>query len=165
MRLPSEQDLAGEFQVSRATVRQALVHLLSKGLIHKERDRGTFARSTHVRGMTGLNSFSSEVSKAGLHLGSALLGFEHVVGLPDGMLPYVFERSDAEQKCYVLRRARTVNDEPNAYEEVYLPTLRYPDIDSVHWEDASLFQLLVEKWRFEPAWADAVLQVGVANKI
>ena len=56
MRLPSEHDLAGEFQVSRATARQALLHLLSKGLIYNERGRSTCARSTHVRDMTGLNS-------------------------------------------------------------------------------------------------------------
>lgn len=165
MRLPSEHDLAGEFQVSRVTVRQALDHLLSKGLIYKERGRGTYARSTHVRGMTGLDGFSTEVSRAGLHPGSALLGFELVVGLPDGMLPYIFQRSDAEQEYYRLQRARTANGEPIAFEEAYLPAPRYPDIESVNWEDASLFQLLVEKWGFEPAWADAVLQIGVANKI
>ena len=66
----------------------------------------------------------------------------------------------------LLQRARIANDEPIAHEEAYLPALRYPDIDSLNWENASLSQLLVKKnLRVEPAWEDAVLQLGVANKV
>src|SRR5699024_11919345 len=44
-RLPPERDLALRFQVSRATIRQALSILHSQGLVESHVGAGTFARS------------------------------------------------------------------------------------------------------------------------
>lgn len=42
-RLPSENDLCAEFGLARATVRQALQHLESRGLVQRVPNRGVFA--------------------------------------------------------------------------------------------------------------------------
>lgn len=42
VRLPSDEDLAARFGVNRHTVRKALTHLQSEGLLRSERGRGTF---------------------------------------------------------------------------------------------------------------------------
>jgi GntR family transcriptional regulator len=48
-RLPSEHALCVEFKLSRATVRQALRYLESRGLVYRVPNRGVFAGSRDVR--------------------------------------------------------------------------------------------------------------------
>lgn len=49
--IPSELRLAAAFQISRATVRQALYELRVEGYIVREKGRGTFVKTQHE--MTG----------------------------------------------------------------------------------------------------------------
>lgn len=55
-RLPSERELAGRFQVSRVTVRQALSVLEAMGLIESRIGHGTFARTDVSLSVTNLAS-------------------------------------------------------------------------------------------------------------
>lgn len=48
-RLPTEHDLAAEFQVSRPIVREALKRLRDQGLIHSRRGAGSFVRQAGLR--------------------------------------------------------------------------------------------------------------------
>jgi GntR family transcriptional repressor for pyruvate dehydrogenase complex len=48
-RLPTEHDLAAEFQVSRPVVREALQRLRDQGLIYSRRGAGSFVRQAGVR--------------------------------------------------------------------------------------------------------------------
>jgi GntR family transcriptional regulator, arabinose operon transcriptional repressor len=43
--IPTEFDLASEYQVSRGTIRQALLALVNEGLLERARGRGTFVRA------------------------------------------------------------------------------------------------------------------------
>src|SRR5690349_10462102 len=63
--LPSENELAAEFKVSRVTVRQALDELHRKGLIYREKGKGSYPRADHISGVTGFGSFTTEVQNAG----------------------------------------------------------------------------------------------------
>jgi len=47
--LPSENELVSTYQVSRATVRQALSLLEREGLVHKVRGKGTYISKHRVR--------------------------------------------------------------------------------------------------------------------
>ncbi len=60
-RLPPERDLAKRFQVSRATIRQALSLLQSQGLVESHVGAGTFAR-TDVSSVTDLAAALSLVN-------------------------------------------------------------------------------------------------------
>ena len=48
-RLPTEHDLAAEFQVSRPVIREALKRLRDQGLIYSRRGAGSFVRQAGVR--------------------------------------------------------------------------------------------------------------------
>ena len=57
-RLPSERDLAEQFEVSRMTLRQAISLLVEEGVLERRVGSGTFVSSTRVqekmRGTTSL---------------------------------------------------------------------------------------------------------------
>lgn len=63
-RLPTEFDLAAEFQVSRPVVREALQRLRDHGLIYSRRGAGSFVRQAGIRQPLG---FGPLESIAGLH--------------------------------------------------------------------------------------------------
>lgn len=58
-RLPTEHELAAEFQVSRPIVRDALQRLREQGLVYSRRGAGTFVRSTGLREPLGFGRLES----------------------------------------------------------------------------------------------------------
>src|ERR1039458_7809401 len=73
-RLPSEQEIAERFHVSKITVRQALQELAQVGYIRREQGRGTFvARRKFDEGPRELTSFTEEMRRHSLVAASRVL--------------------------------------------------------------------------------------------
>jgi GntR family transcriptional regulator len=162
--LPSENELAAEFKVSRVTVRQALDELHRKGLIYREKGRGSYARSQHIGGVTGFGSFTSEVENAGSKPTSRIVDFVKVSGLPDGMKIHLAKLPPKNNGYHCLTRVRCVDSRPVAYEETYLDTETYPGLERADVEKGSLYATMRQLWGYEPAWADAAIEPGVADE-
>jgi GntR family transcriptional regulator len=162
--LPSENELAAEFKVSRVTVRQALDELHRKGLIYREKGRGSFARSQHIVGVTGFGSFTSEVENAGAMPSSRFIDFVKVEALPTEMMRHLAKAPVEGGGYYCLTRVRCVDDRPVAFEETYLDAETYPGISKSDVESGSLYAAMRRLWGYEPAWADAAIEPGVANE-
>ncbi|MFJ3489583.1 GntR family transcriptional regulator [Leifsonia aquatica] len=86
--LPSENTLASENHLSRATVIKAFDTLIERGLISRRQGRGTFVNARPMeRQLPDFTSFSEHVHGLGLAPGSELLSFEryepHAAGRPD----------------------------------------------------------------------------------
>lgn len=66
-KLPSEYDLADEFQCSRLTVRKAIELLISQKVLVKEKGKGTYVmkRPKIQSGAGGLQSFTETAQKQG----------------------------------------------------------------------------------------------------
>ena len=64
-RLPTERELAEEFNVSRITVRKALNDLQREGLLIRRRGAGTFVALREERSFSGLPSFSEDMLAGG----------------------------------------------------------------------------------------------------
>ena len=64
--LPTEDELARTFRVSKITVRQALRDLATEGYIRREQGRGTFVERRRLQqGPRELTSFTSEMRSHG----------------------------------------------------------------------------------------------------
>src|SRR5262249_26473857 len=72
--LPTEDQLAANFGVSKITVRQALQELASAGYVRREQGRGTFvAKATLDQGPRELTSFTEEMKRHRLQASSRVL--------------------------------------------------------------------------------------------
>jgi GntR family transcriptional repressor for pyruvate dehydrogenase complex len=58
-RLPTEHDLAAEFEVSRPVIREALKRLRDQGLIYSRRGAGSFVRATGLREPLGFGQLEN----------------------------------------------------------------------------------------------------------
>jgi GntR family transcriptional regulator len=79
-RIPPERELAEQMQVSRMTVRQALGRLADRGLLVRERGRGTFVSEPKlIQSLSRLNGFYDQMISQGILPSSRLLSGQEVL--------------------------------------------------------------------------------------
>jgi GntR family transcriptional regulator len=117
--LPSETVLAGENQLSRATVIKAFDTLIDRGVVTRRQGKGTFVNARPMeRQLPELNSFSEHVHGLGLAPGSTLLSFEAV---PSRSVDRPVSAFDDDEALVVVERLRTVGDAPVGIHRTVVP--------------------------------------------
>jgi GntR family transcriptional regulator len=141
--LPSERELAERFGLARMTVRGEIERLTAEGLIYRLHGRGTFVAEPRVAQAVTLSSFSEDMRARGLEPGSIVRSLELTEA--DGFLAGVLSLAPAAPLLR-LDRVRTADDRPMAIELAFLPTERFPGVDGVDFTNASLFDVLGERF-------------------
>src|SRR5512140_223051 len=76
-KLPSEQELASQFKVSRMTIRESIEDLVDEGLLYRRHGVGTFVAYPHLqRDHTKLTSFFDKAATEGIEVQTKLLKLE-----------------------------------------------------------------------------------------
>ncbi|MFP5111667.1 GntR family transcriptional regulator [Bacillaceae bacterium C204] len=113
--LPTEQELADLFDVSTITVKRAVIELVNKGYLYRQRGKGTFvAGTTNEQDITAIFSLVTEEE-------------EH----PHELISFSIEDSDREvaeklglepkTKIFKIKRLKIEKNEPVTLEYTYLP--------------------------------------------
>jgi GntR family transcriptional regulator len=138
--LPTEVELAGEFKVSKGTVRQALGALADRGLIVRKQGSGTFVADVHAPSRF-IGSFADIVIGA-KNLRQREFRVEAGVPFP----PAVREALGTSQATgTVILRRREINGELFAYSIQYLAPTVAPLITKRALAKSGLFPLLESK--------------------
>jgi len=147
-RLPSERTIAGYLGIARMTVQKEIDHLVSEGQLYRRPKSGTYpAPASNVINVDLLSSFSTTVTRRGARPGTVVL--TATTELPTPSVAASLQMPSGSS-VFLLSRIRTINDEPVAIEHTRLPMYLYPGIETVEWNDVSLFELLAERWGIEP---------------
>src|SRR5512142_3530466 len=64
--LPTEIELAQQYQVSRITAKRALDELVRQGRAFRQQGRGTFVAQTRIHDISGFGSFTEDMKARGL---------------------------------------------------------------------------------------------------
>jgi GntR family transcriptional regulator len=139
-RLPSEKELAAQFEVSRMTVRQALDALTADGRVERVPGSGTFVRRPTVAMGPNLTSFSEDMRGRGLRPGSRLIALEEVAASPEVAADLGVE---ADSPVIRMERLRFADDEPMCLEEGHLPIRFQRVVDDADLE-GSLHEVLAK---------------------
>jgi GntR family transcriptional regulator len=129
--LPSERDLALKADVSRVTVRKAVQHLVSDGVLVQRHGSGTFvAPQTHrvEQSLSQLTSFAEDMSRRGMAVTSKWLDRGLYHASPEETV--VLGLSPNEQVARVAR-LRISGDMPLAIERAALSAVILPDPENV----------------------------------
>ena len=139
--LPSENELVSTYQVSRATVRQALSLLEREGLVHKARGKGTYISKHRVRyPLTKLVATTEDMQRRGWKAGIEVRSFEEV----DTYSPITESlQLGPDDKLYELCRLRLGNGQPVGLQWAYLPVTICPGLID-HDLSTSLTQVMDE---------------------
>lgn len=139
-RLPPERDLAGQHQVSRTVVREALEDLERSGLILRHQGRGTFVAPRRLeQSLLGHFSIVESLRASGKAVSTRLLD-ERVVPAS----PSTARDLDVEVGADVLHieRLRLADRVPFMVERTWLPLTRLPGLDALDLTERSLYEAL-----------------------
>ncbi|MEM1767580.1 MAG: GntR family transcriptional regulator [Candidatus Bathyarchaeia archaeon] len=158
--LPSEEEIAKMFGISKTTVRQAILELKREGFVHRYRGRGTFVAFPKFEHPLGtLVSFSEDIRARGMKPSSRILFF--------GVVPADYVVADflkVKINTPVLRiyRIRLANQQPVAIHDAYLPN--FVNISQEELENCDSLYMLLEKKGYKLLEAKETLEAVAANE-
>jgi len=116
---PTEREIAKQFGVSRITVREAIGHLVYRGILRREQGRGTFISQsrTHEK-VNKLISYTQDMLSRGMEPSSKVL--EIKLERPSWEIMNSL-RLDESDKVIKLARLRLADKEPMTIQTAYLP--------------------------------------------
>jgi GntR family transcriptional regulator len=138
--LPGELEFVAEFGVSRGTVRQALERLTRRGLIVRQRGRGSFVAPIPLEYPVGrFYHFAHEMSERGIHESSHVLA-RAIVRTPRRISRRLDIPSGA--RCVRLVRLRLAGERPLLLETSHVPETLATTLLEADLTHGSIYDLL-----------------------
>jgi GntR family transcriptional regulator len=139
--IPTEIEMMKQYGISRATVRQALMHLVNEGYIRRIKAKGTFVNEPPARSrfIGTLKGFSEEMRQKGLPHSTKVM--EKSVLPAPALVAEKLQIASGGQVFY-LKRLRFVQGDPVLIAESYLPASICEGIEKEDFEDSSLYDVL-----------------------
>ncbi len=129
-RMPTEQDLAAWFGVSRMTLRHALGTLARRGLVTRAVGRrgGTFVAAAKLeQDLTTLAGFSEQLRRRGMVAGARVLS---ATERPAGPAAAAALKLGERDRVYEVRRIRLADGNPVVLEHSLFPAAAFPGMRS-----------------------------------
>jgi GntR family transcriptional regulator len=161
-RLPPENDLADQYDLSRSTVRQAMDMLANEGLIQRRRGHGTIvAQPTIEQNLTRIISFWEDMHQRGLAPGTKVLESE-LIPAPEDVAEKL-EIAPGEELARLVR-LRLADGEPMSVEHSYLVHKFCPGVLKTNYAHHSLRGMLSEKYSINLVYARQTIKAVPASR-
>jgi len=143
-KLPSENDLAKKFDVSRVTIRRALQSLESESIIYRCQGLGSFVSDDRApHNLVQLTDFNEDMAKAGLEASSVVKNISTVTA-PEWLLDILEIEEDT--KVMKIDRLRLGDGEPVAFDSTWLPILYGQLLDEKSLKNKTIYKQLEENY-------------------
>jgi GntR family transcriptional regulator len=159
--LPSENELAAKYSVSRMTIRESIEDLVDEGLLYRRHGVGTFVAYPHLqRDHTKLTSFFDKAENEGVQVQAKLLSLEVLPATPK-----VAEALDIPAGSHVIRvkTLRYANGVPITVHDAHIPHSLFPSLVNENLEVQHLWTLF-EKSGYRVKRAIQKLEAREASK-
>jgi len=142
--IPTEDELCKMYNVSRATVRNAVLELVRQGYLKRQQGKGTFILTNTVpEGLPMLTNMSETLFQEGLQIATTALS--RSVMMPSGDINDKLDIPRDKHVIYIKRLHHSGN-EPVLLQESYIPCNICPLILEEDVEHQSLFELFEKKY-------------------
>jgi len=164
-KIPSENELAGKFSVSRLTVRQAISQLVQEGFLNSKRGEGTFVTNNENL----INSFGLEFSG---YMDDLFYQVSNVKAKSVEMekikasrlVREKLELDDEKEEVVQIRRVRLLRDKPFAYTINYLPVEIGMKISDKELYKSPLLKIMEQKLDIHFTEAFQIMEATFANQ-
>ncbi|GGJ98408.1 HTH-type transcriptional repressor YvoA [Lentibacillus kapialis] len=141
-KIPTEDMIVEQYDVSRMTGRQAVTELVNEGLVYRVHGKGVFvSRKKLERNLNRLNGFYEDMKEKGYTPGSKIIKFHK--RLPTQREQHILLMK-SNQEVYYIRRIRYIDDIPIALQSLIVPVHRVPNLDCIDLNQRSFYSYLEE---------------------
>ena len=148
-KLPGEVELCEKYNVSRVTVRKAILNLASAGKVYRRAGDGTYVSEKPYVNTTGqARSFSEDMIQNGKKPGSVLLNFRISKAKKNEFIAEKLRLKENES-FYEIERLRTGDGIPIAISYTYIPFKMMPDFNIDRVTSGSLYSYFNELYELE----------------
>jgi GntR family transcriptional regulator len=159
-KLPSENELVQQYNISRITATAALDELVKAHLAYRERGRGTFVAQPMLGNFSFFSSFTEDMLARGLKPSSRLVSLK--MEKPDLETLEKLKMVDGAD-YYCLVRVRLANDNPVVFQHAYLLKEMYPNLEEHDFEKQYLFDVMRKTYGYKPTYGEAIVEAGAAT--
>jgi GntR family transcriptional regulator len=143
-RIPNEQELCDFFNVSRTTVRSAILELVRQGYLTRHQGRGTFvSKKVESDKLTMFTTFGELMLDDEIDFSTDVLA--QTIMMPVDDLSEKLNVS-GEKHIIFIKRLRKVDTKPVLIQETYIPFHTCPPLLEEDVQKNSLFELLEKKY-------------------
>jgi DNA-binding GntR family transcriptional regulator len=140
-KLPSENELCAQYDVTRPTIRQALDGLVREGLVYKQHGKGVFVTDPpSTIGLLTTTSTSDACAEHQLDVETRVLRLQRA----DTCL--ISERGDPAGGWVKLERLRRLSSVPTFYEHTWIQASAVPGFEKLDLTNQSLFRILRQRY-------------------
>ncbi|MGG1679336.1 GntR family transcriptional regulator [Neobacillus sp. NRS-1170] len=161
-KLPSERELAEQFQISRMTARHTLSVLEREGVVERRVGAGTFITNNKiVMDFITFNSFTKNMLNKGFIPSTKVLS----IGKTEAK-PHIARKLNVPigETLITLKRLRSVNEMPVAIEESFISEKLCPNLEQFIFDNASLYQILEDQYGIVLVKAKEQMQVTFSEE-
>jgi GntR family transcriptional regulator len=158
--LPSERELAREWNVARMTLRRATDELVIAGLVTREHGRGTFVVQPKMAQPMAMTSFSDGMRERGIRPSSRVVDFRRLRG---GGFQARALRIPATDPIIRFIRLRLADGEPIALETTWVAASRVPGLQQDDLSE-SWYQLLADRYHAPILTGTSVIEIALAGE-
>lgn len=146
-KLPSEQQLVKDYQVSRITVRRALAELEQRQYIYKKQGQGSFVLNKEKQDL-GIRFVDTEqaIKNMGMKPKIVLKSFKIIVDGSDQGIRDLMKLSNDEY-LYKIEQLYYADSSPVYFEKTYLQYTRFPGIKLSEITSNELIPFLIKKYQ------------------
>ncbi|HET6872893.1 MAG TPA: GntR family transcriptional regulator [Sporolactobacillaceae bacterium] len=142
-KIPSENELIVQYDISRNTVKKALDDLVQDGLLNRIQGKGTFvSKPKFEQSLTGFYSFSKVMKAQGLNPKDIILSVKKKAAKLSVARQLQISEGD---NVIELKRLRCANDEPIILETSYIPCDLVGDLSKENLEETSLYDYMEQE--------------------
>jgi GntR family transcriptional regulator len=142
--LPSEEQLAREYGVSKLTIRQAMSGLVRRGLVERQQGKGTFVTRPKLASLIldGYYLLMEDTVRRGQKPSIHTLSFQTEPAGP--VAPYL--QVDPRAPIFCIERLQYADESPVLITTSFLPTELYPGLTLADLEDAIPLELIQQRY-------------------
>lgn len=154
--IPSEHELCDIHQISRMTVRRAIMTLVNEGVLYRKQGKGTFVAEKKPKyQLSGLKGLTEAMEEIGYKVETKTLSFQHdtcsksiasILGL------------QKDRQAIQIKRLRIVDDIPYAIETVWLHPEKCDGLTKAKLENKSLYDVLRREYKLIPNHAKQTVE-------
>lgn len=164
-KIPTEPELASQYDISRITVRRTIEELCNQGYLVKHQGKGTFVEAPKIYRKVEQQSNMSftEACCSNGHRPSSHVLTCNVIQPEEWQQSFLqLEKSD---QLINVQRVLSADGIPIIKEHIYLPASRFEGFDAGKLENGSLFRLLEEEYHVNGLKKSrSTIEIGTANQ-